>query len=56
MQEIDKTLPDTPDYTITCGVGECFHCGIVKFISECKICKNTVCNKCRSDHKWTEHH
>ena len=55
MQEINETLSETNEYTITCGINKCFHCAIVMPVSECKLCKNPVCNECREDHLHEEH-
>lgn len=57
MQEINNTLPETYEYTQTCAINECFMCGIIKPVSECKMCKANICNYCRPDHSFgPEHH
>jgi len=53
MKEIAETLPETDDFTQTCGVGECFHCGITREVSECKHCEVIICNECRPDHMFS---
>ena len=52
MMEIGETLPATIDYTETCSINECLICGITKPVSECKMCKATICNDCRPDHTF----